>query len=1661
MRARTGCCLTVNPKTSRLLATATWCSSRSASSSEVAPVRAVGRAPRATGPFLNIFGFAESQIDVSPLKRPWLEGSLTVNLSDDISITFAGNVEGVDSEAVSEGVRTKALLFAECIRRTNGGSPAHPLQFLRQNMLLRHSAVLDQARSLDLGLRFCFDARGDAGEAVDLTCTIHAVDTWSAAPREACLVSECGPGDAVLDILARAVDALGGQVQVRRDRWIEQSLAEAEARLAELAAVTTRSTVVHGLPCRVPPLPCRLELLSHTETRQPLVLRCLSAGPDPAEWSVPLVAVQGPDGLVYASHSALTMVGLDALQELCSNGMLTAGDIPGAPFNIVGTGMQLALAADRALASAAVLSAAGPLRCAPPPSAYTLISGRAAVNEWTHHSNDAHGRRGLPALPLDAQGRWTAGTEATTPLTSQFVAAVAYEVGWGNAPVVRMPPSVAPRSDESSQLSLRFPSVLATTGDASVSEAVYTLGRRYRNVMEAVVDLNGVAPAWVGEAASASEPNESTSSPAPARAPTHSHADELTVQVQLLDVAQSLRNHGVVRCTLDCANGRLNCLDEAGTCILHFGQMWRLEGIGRLLRFVSRDKQRAVYSPVTINPSTKLQTLLSHLLRGLFVNKPNTKRRNTAPYMKKILIPMPLVENNGFTYLGFDTLVEQAELVRQIVSLARHCSADPSAWPLAEVPQALFFSLWPLTRGTLAGMAETLPAFAYTLKPAVKPVKNSPGSGRNGPRVAEVRDGLELCLSFDGPQSPSGVSKRREARAHLRAGPHLLEDFHRALSTFAETGGATAELVEGSGAAEPPLPERGFASVSTGAWESLAHYAVPSRITAAHRRLASKVVVDNLLKNNVIYREDLAAGEHTLVLVVAANWGVSLAQLSTDEAATSPSSSWKVRLCSAFIDSTDATRTLAPAVAVIQEVGSHLDALELLASGVSDANQYSGILPRRLAYLCHLVDSPGDSRMVAEVHARAASDHGQQQLCSGTALLSSSGANRLEALMALLPKLHRLIEMQAALAPLAPCRISQRGFNTVTDSSSASSSLRARASVLTYDALGAVIADRRRLHRVGHAYWEASKTLSIVGFADDARAGQLLAALQCPWESIPRYLTHLYIRALAVPGSEAAVVTPAKLVADSAAQLEQIRRSLTSRAPSQIMEIIAWRLPLVIPQDTMVRVHRATVTTASGATARRSSADVPWVATLELTPEALQLPHPAGDQHSNTFIITASAATKREAVRECIDALYCWIVEGIPIPPHVGAMPAPQTRAPSQIHVPRILSSPGGQPPPCDLKRRRDAVAESLPPPRPADARGPRRVGRIQARAKRAALSADGPSGGGGGAIPLSAAPAAAALAVAAASGGVRRVGRPGRKPERAVLRPDLQPSEPRKTAASAAMKEGPLSAFLASAAAKALQEATGLSGVVRVRLSRIFGIQVQFLVLPGGSADTKGSTATVLAEAWEAAGDAWAPLQVLRAVYAVAERAGNGGTSDAALAKFRTRAAPRTIGSALSDESVCAYVFSHYCGLGAAVAPGPGLTHFRRVDAGRGPLPLLHPVRLELAVARKGIPGSGQDACRGRISVDLAAVAAPFGATYTATLRMVQEEEAGPASRRVIFSRTLAHIEGTAEQATREALWATCAADMLSTLGLGNHPRATLTPDVLGTAIVSWLSQD
>ncbi|ESL09078.1 hypothetical protein TRSC58_03209 [Trypanosoma rangeli SC58] len=177
--------------------------------------------------------------------------------------------------------------------------------------------------------------------------------------------------------------------------------------------------------------------------------------------------------------------------------------------------------------------------------------------------------------------------------------------------------------------------------------------------------------------------------------------------VETIDMEATLKKMGVVSGKF--TQNVVEYCDAEGRNIFRFEHMDTLQGIERFVRRLRRSQSACFTSIFVYNNRRALPSIVWRAFAGMTPHK-------LSPYTRQLRIPVPLVSGEFFAIRVFG-LLEQDQKDHALLSIFERYSKDPAQWPL-KGPLPCFFNRWRLTRGVIEAILRHDALFRYTLERA-------------------------------------------------------------------------------------------------------------------------------------------------------------------------------------------------------------------------------------------------------------------------------------------------------------------------------------------------------------------------------------------------------------------------------------------------------------------------------------------------------------------------------------------------------------------------------------------------------------------------------------------------------------------------------------------------------------------------------------------------------------------------------------------------------------------------------------------------------------------------------------------------------------------------------------------------------------------------------
>ncbi|KEG12273.1 hypothetical protein DQ04_01841040 [Trypanosoma grayi] len=690
--------------------------------------------------FRRSLGSQSTLLDLIPVKKPLLDGSLSWFVDENIEIVLVSGVKGTSPDEVTNSVKRRAVRLLQQCGDDDAAKGSHAIR----RCVEEAATVRRLLRRLDLQVRLRLwsqDALTHNGSAASsevsvatgsftgeeeetssaLYCSIYETDTWEPHQQERHL----GDVSAVLSVqplgklLCEALQVVRRNAEAKERRFVADSYHEASLVLSAAAADRAFTARVFSLMKELVPSftedpAARWIAFPASYTVEFDVVKWDNdetgiSNPMAGSWvlcddvgntemrDVPLVVLKGKTGFVYyeehpssAHQHPQHLLEESRLEQLVHLGAIARVSTRGSGNYVPGV-MRSFWA--QPLLQALLLLSSGEFLCGrfAPTQVEDFVGscGRIDVDSWLSD-------RGKPL------------TAPLTPLYLQPFSAVKFlqeclplELG-GRASLTA---TVGP---------LCFGYYVAATSGGRVATATNC----FSSVMTALsmllpwYEATPVRPTLTEhtnhqdhQQQPKQETDAETRNPSSPKETFLGQLDDAKLLVvHVIDAQKTLTKLGVASGVV--REETVEYLDAAGRRVLFFEQMDTLPGIERLVKRMRRSPC-ACFLSVTFTDNARTTRVVSSLAFGGPVPpKP-------PPYVKRIRIPVPLVPGAFFS-LRFTGLFDKEQKEHGLLQIFERYAEDPKQWPLRR-PSPCFFNCWRLTRGIIDAITRHDAQFRYTL----------------------------------------------------------------------------------------------------------------------------------------------------------------------------------------------------------------------------------------------------------------------------------------------------------------------------------------------------------------------------------------------------------------------------------------------------------------------------------------------------------------------------------------------------------------------------------------------------------------------------------------------------------------------------------------------------------------------------------------------------------------------------------------------------------------------------------------------------------------------------------------------------------------------------------------------------------------------------------
>ncbi|EKF38698.1 hypothetical protein MOQ_001089 [Trypanosoma cruzi marinkellei] len=700
--------------------------------------------------FRRAFGSQSILIDLIPVKKPMIEGSLSWFVEENIEIVLVSGVRGTCSDAVTENVKRMAVhLLQQCgdgdavkgchkVRRCIEGARATQNLIYRLDLqvrlrvwgpmmtMMKESSSSSSPKTAAVAT----EVRSEGERNGELHCSVYEADAWDPYRNERHImdVSNSPSVQSLCDLLRQALRILRRDAEVKGRQFALASCQEAKLLLTtpmpvasiysdicfsqgtlrgETGDAFSKDPLLRNLLC---PTTYTVDMEFLLYERDDASTSGIVAGKwaihddagNTERFDVPLMTLRDRAGLMHQGrcHELLRQE-TEILDDSAINSLEDAGSFVRTKNvrdpEVVST--LLCSLCSQPLLQVWIFHASCDMLCGKlaPRKAEDFVAscGRVGIDawlsEWGHPVTVPMVPRCLkyhnPFLFLQECLPLEFGTRAMMPVS---VGSLRFGYHLAITAGGRVSTIVGGFSSAATALSTLFPWHVATP-------------KRIPAVVEPT--HHGQKTTQTSSNCQAKREEKDTSKP---RKASNDQAEAIpSFAVEVIDMEATLRALGVA--TGKFSQDVVKYSDASGKTLFRFEQMDSLQGIERFVKRLRRSQSPCFASIFVHNNKRASSLLLWRAFAGLVAHK--------APhYIKRIRIPIPLVSDEFFS-IRFSGLLEMEQKDYALLSILERYSKDPKQWPLKRLSPC-FFNLWRLTRGIIEAIRRHDPLFRYTIERA-------------------------------------------------------------------------------------------------------------------------------------------------------------------------------------------------------------------------------------------------------------------------------------------------------------------------------------------------------------------------------------------------------------------------------------------------------------------------------------------------------------------------------------------------------------------------------------------------------------------------------------------------------------------------------------------------------------------------------------------------------------------------------------------------------------------------------------------------------------------------------------------------------------------------------------------------------------------------------
>ncbi|AAZ12222.1 hypothetical protein, conserved [Trypanosoma brucei brucei TREU927] len=676
--------------------------------------------------FRRALGAQSIVLDLVPVKKPLIDGSLSWFVDKNVEIVLVSGVCGTSPDLVAERVKSQAVQLLQICGEGDAQKGCHAIKHWVEKAAGTRSLLC----SMDLQVRLLFSRQvvtdggklsatsSSGNQALDkvgnrIHCSIYETDAWEPYSRERHLGDVTA--DALLEeVLHKALQIVQRDAEVKEQHLVSESERELNLVLSCGKEPGVWSPDVNAYHLEFSHMKCKDREL------------CTDLGAIAVSWgvhdrsenvemfNVPLVRLKDSSGLVYGDCLD------DPQQSLIDEETVSLLEAKGAIDTITGL-----------VDATCVRKVANSVWSIPLLHAQLLQAGLEFLCGYWSPTRVEDYMRSCGRLDIDV---WLSerGRPATIPMLPRCASLLGHMCYLQESLPLEYVRSPMMLLTSAGRMDFKFYMATTTGGHVVTATSCFSSAEAACSLLfpchSAMVQSAGVGDSHRytdidhqrnEHVCTLTEVNSSTNRNKKSGG-SGDNDQRPSVTVRVIDVEASLRKLGVVRGSF--ANATVQYFDDTGQVVLQFNEMDSIRGIARMIKRV-RWSKGATFTSVDLQNGPRAPVVIASRALG------STSLPKPPPYSKKFRLPIPLVPG-GYSQLRFTSALEMNVIECKILEMFKNSAEDPLKWHLHYFAPC-YFNKWRMTRGIVSTLMHYDPQFHYMVE-RCRSSSLSGGSGTGG-----------------------------------------------------------------------------------------------------------------------------------------------------------------------------------------------------------------------------------------------------------------------------------------------------------------------------------------------------------------------------------------------------------------------------------------------------------------------------------------------------------------------------------------------------------------------------------------------------------------------------------------------------------------------------------------------------------------------------------------------------------------------------------------------------------------------------------------------------------------------------------------------------------------------------------------------------------------